>query len=48
MIRRVLALLAMALALTACGVKTDLLMPSGKKTPENHQDPSQPPHPLGR
>jgi hypothetical protein len=42
-------LLALALALPllagGCGVKTDLLTPSGKETPKNQKDPSKPPNP---
>ncbi len=38
----------MAVLLAACGVKTDLVTPSGKKTKDEQNDPSKPPHPLGR
>lgn len=48
MIRRVLVLLAVSLALAACGVKSDLFTPDGKKTPQDQHDPSRPPQPLGR
>lgn len=48
MIRRILVLVAVSLALAACGIKTDLLTPDGKKTPENKHDPSKPPQSLGR
>jgi predicted small lipoprotein YifL len=47
MLRLVLAF-ALALAVPACGVKTDLLMPNGKQTPKNQKDPSRPPQPIGR
>ena len=48
MIKRVLMLITISLALTACGVKSDLVMPNGKNTPKNQQDPSKPPQPIGR
>jgi len=48
MIRRLLMLAVLSLTLTACGVKTDLVMPNGKPTPSNQQDPSKPPHQVGR
>lgn len=48
MIRRVFVLLAVSFALAACGVKTDLFTPDGKKAPEGQHDPSKPPHPLGQ
>lgn len=47
MLRLILAF-ALLLAVPACGVKTDLLMPNGKQTPKNHKDPSRPPQPIGR
>ena len=28
-----------------CGVKTDLMTPSGKTTPKDQKDPSKPPNP---
>jgi predicted small lipoprotein YifL len=48
MIRRFLALALLSIFVTACGVKTDLLMPNGKKTPQGQKDPSHPVHTLGR
>jgi len=48
MIMRLLLAFALALSLGACGVKNDLLMPDGKPTPKNQQDPSKPPHPIGQ
>ncbi|MFL5237754.1 MAG: LPS translocon maturation chaperone LptM [Rhizomicrobium sp.] len=48
MIRRLLIALATTLAVSACGVKSDLLMPNGKATPKNQHDPSRPPQPIGR
>lgn len=47
MIRRMLALMALSIFIAGCGVKTDLVMPSGKSTPKGQKDPSQPKHPLG-
>ena len=45
---RLLALIALTLMLTACGVKSDLERPDGKDTPAGQQDPSKPPQPVGR
>ncbi|HUJ46028.1 MAG TPA: lipoprotein [Rhizomicrobium sp.] len=47
MLRLAIALM-LALSVSACGVKTDLLMPNGKPTPKTQKDPSQPPQPIGR
>lgn len=48
MIRRVFALLALSLMVAACGVKTDLLTPSGQHSRGERHDPSKPDRPLGR
>lgn len=44
---RLFVVLSLALvapvALSGCGVKTDLLMPNGKPTPKDQKDPSKPP-----
>ena len=48
MIRRLAALIAVSLVLAGCGVKTDLLTPSGKRTASGQQDPSKPTRTLGR
>lgn len=40
--------LAAALMLSACGVKSDLLLPNGKPPPQNQKDPSHPPEPIGQ
>lgn len=45
---RLLLTFALALAVPACGIKSDLLMPDGKPTPKNQRDPSRPPQPIGR
>jgi len=41
-------LLALALLVTACGVKSDLIKPNGQTTPKEEPNPSKPPYPLGR
>ena len=46
MITRILLALSLAIAVTACGVKDNLLTPDGKQTSKN--DPSRPPQPIGR
>jgi predicted small lipoprotein YifL len=46
--RKLFLIFGMALALTACGVKNDLLTPAGKSTPKSDTDPSKPPQPIGR
>jgi predicted small lipoprotein YifL len=48
MIIRLLVAFALALAVPACGVKTDLFLPNGKTTPKNQKDPSRPPRPIGQ
>lgn len=48
MILRLILAFSLVLAVPACGVKTDLLMPNGKQTPKNQKDPSRPPQPIGR
>lgn len=48
MIRHLLVLLTLSIFVVACGVKTDLVTPSGKQTKSDQHDPSKPPHPLGR
>jgi predicted small lipoprotein YifL len=37
-----LLVLAAPVALSGCGVKTDLLLPNGKPTPKDQKDPSKP------
>ncbi|HWD50604.1 MAG TPA: hypothetical protein VG309_11795 [Rhizomicrobium sp.] len=48
MILRIALILGLAISVSACGVKNDLLMPNGKETPKNQKDPSKPPQPIGR
>ena len=38
-----IVLLLMLAALTACGVKNDLIKPNGQSTPRSEKDPSLPP-----
>jgi predicted small lipoprotein YifL len=45
---RLVAFLALSLALASCGVKNDLVMPDGKPTAKNQKDPSKPPLPIGQ
>ena len=37
----------LALAVAACGTKSDLTRPDSKPTPSDTQDPSKPPRPIG-
>lgn len=46
--RPMIAILALALLMTGCGVKNDLVRPDGKTTTRDRHDPSKPPYPLGR
>ena len=48
MMLRLVIVVSFALALSGCGVKSDLLMPNGKETPKGQKDPSRPPQPIGR
>lgn len=48
LVLRLLLVCAIAVPATACGTKTELLMPDGKPTPRDKPDPSQPPSPLSR
>jgi hypothetical protein len=45
---RLIAFLALGLALASCGVKNDLVLPDGKPTAKNQKDPSKPPLPIGQ
>jgi len=40
---RVILLVVLALGVSGCGVKSDLVMPDGKATPKGQKDPSKPP-----
>ena len=44
----VLLLSLLASGMTGCGVKNDLMTPSGHQTPPNQNDPSKPPSPIGQ
>jgi predicted small lipoprotein YifL len=48
MILRLFLAFSLALALAACGTKSQLITPAGKATPHGQKDPSQPPNPIGR
>jgi hypothetical protein len=48
MLRLALAVLLAASPLIACGVKTELDLPSEMKADKTRPDPSLPPQPLGR
>ena len=39
---------ALALLVTACGVKSDLVKPNGQPAAKGERDPSRPPYPIGR
>jgi len=43
-----LIVMALSLLVAACGVKNDLVKPSGQSTQRDEADPSKPPFPLGR
>lgn len=45
---RLVLIAAVTLALSGCGVKSDLLLPDGKTTPKTQHDPSRPPQPIGQ
>ncbi len=46
--RHILLGIALAVALSSCGVKNDLVLPDGKPTPKSEKDPSKPPQQPGR
>jgi hypothetical protein len=46
--KKLLLFVALAFAVTACGVKNDVVKPNGQATPKDEHDPSRPPFPLGR
>ena len=46
--RKLIILAALAVALTGCGVKNDLVKPNGQATSRDENNPSKPPYPLGR
>ena len=43
-----ISIIVLALAVSACGVKNDLVKPNGQATSKDESDPSKPPNPLGR
>ncbi|HWE05587.1 MAG TPA: lipoprotein [Rhizomicrobium sp.] len=47
MTMRLLLAFLVLFSLAGCGVKNDLVMPDGNKTPKGEKDPSKPPIPLG-
>jgi len=40
---RIILAFALALAVSGCGVKNDLVLHDGKPTPKGQKDPSKPP-----
>jgi predicted small lipoprotein YifL len=46
--KKLILLAALALAMTGCGVKNDLVKPNGQSAPRDENNPSKPPYPLGR
>jgi predicted small lipoprotein YifL len=48
MMLRLMLIFALAFVPAACGTKSNLDLPTGKKPPQGQQDPSKPPHPIGR
>jgi hypothetical protein len=46
--KHVLVVAALALLVTSCGVKNDLVKPNGQATSRDEPDPSKPPYPIGR
>jgi hypothetical protein len=48
MILRLFLVCSLALAVTGCGTKSELITPAGKPNPHGQKDPSQPPNPIGR
>ena len=45
---RFVAVIILTLAVASCGVKNDLVKPSGQTTTKDEPDPSKPPYPIGR
>jgi predicted small lipoprotein YifL len=46
--RKLFLFVMLAFAVTACGVKNDLVKPNGQTNTKDQPDPSKPPYPLGR
>ena len=48
MIPRILLIIGLAIAVSACGTKSNLILPNGKDNPKGQRDPSRPPQPIGQ
>jgi predicted small lipoprotein YifL len=48
MILRILLIIGLAIAIPACGNKSNLILPNGKENPKGQKDPSRPPQPIGQ
>ena len=48
MIFRILLIIGLAIAVPACVVKSNLILPNGKDNPKGQKDPSRPPQPIGQ
>jgi hypothetical protein len=46
--KKLVLLVVLAFAVSACGVKNDLVKPNGQAAKKDEADPSKPPYPLGR
>jgi predicted small lipoprotein YifL len=46
--RKLTAVILLALTVASCGVKNDLAKPNGQTTSKDTPDPSKPPYPVGR
>jgi predicted small lipoprotein YifL len=46
--RKLTAVILLALTVASCGVKNDLTKPNGQTTSKDTPDPSKPPYPIGR
>ena len=46
--KKLTAIILLALAAASCGVKNDLAKPNGQTTSKDEPDPSRPPYPIGR
>jgi predicted small lipoprotein YifL len=48
MIRRILLIIGLAIAIPACGTKSNMKLPNGKENPKGQKDPSPQPQPIGQ